>query len=364
MKKVLLLGYYGFDNSGDDAILKAIVKGIKNFNEDYEITAFSKNPDKTKREYNINSVDRFSFFEVLNAMKNTDLFVFGGGSLLQDKTSSRSLFYYLGMIRLAKFFNKKVFVFANGIGPINKNYNRNSTKKILEKVDYITLRDKSSYDFIKELGVKNKNVEITADPVFLLESSGESQADRILKEQNIKLGKNVIGISVRKWNESLNLNREVAKFCDKFVNEDIDFLIIPMHYPKDVEYSKSIKNLSKNERIHVLDTKYEVEDIISLIKKCEIMIAMRLHSLIYSAKAKVPMISLVYDPKVSGLSKELEISEIIGVEDLSAEVLFEKYNDLILSFESRKDSIISANEKQEELSKKTLEYLEDCLKKI
>lgn len=360
--KFLLLGYFGFDNSGDDAILKAMVDKLKFVDENVEITALSKNPEKTSSEYEVSSINRFSLREVYKAMKETDCFIFGGGSLLQDITSSRSLYYYLTLINMARFLNKPIFVFANGVGPIDKKINRILTKKILDKVDYITLRDKSSYNFVRTIGVKNPNIKVTADPVFLLNASPDERADEILKDQNINLSENTIGISIRNWPKSPNLAREIAGFCDKLIEEDVDILIVPMHYPYDVEYSENIKILSRNERIHILDKKYKVEDIISILKKCKLVLAMRLHALIYAAKANVPIVGLIYDPKVTGLIEELSISEYLRVEDLNSEMLKEKYDKAMENIEDRKQSITMANNRQENLAKETVELLEELCK--
>lgn len=361
-KKLLLSGYFGFDNSGDDAILKAMVDNLVKKDEDFIITALSKDPEKTSKDYDIHSVDRFSFPEVYKAMKDTDCFVFGGGSLLQDITSSRSLYYYLGLLSLARFLKKQVFVFANGIGPINSKFNRWLTKGVLNKVDYITLRDKSSHMFTKYIGIENKNLKVTADPVFLLDSSSDERADEILESQGIKLGENVLGISIRNWEQSPNLTREIAKFCDTLIDEDLDILIVPMHYPYDVEYSETIKIMSKNKRIHLLQSKYEVEDIIAILKKCKLVLAMRLHALIYSAKANIPIVGLIYDPKVTGLIEELSIREYLRVEELNAENLRVKYDSCLENLEDRKSSIVISNNRQEALARETLDILEERLK--
>lgn len=361
-KKLLLSGYFGFDNSGDDAILKSMVDNLKKTDEDFILTALSKDPEKTKRDYKINSVNRFSLKEVYKAMKETDCFIFGGGSLLQDITSNRSLYYYLGLLTLARLLKKQVFVFANGVGPIDSKFNRWLTKGVLNKIDYITLRDKSSNMFTKYLGVTNENLTITADPVFLLDSSPDERANEILSSQGIELGENVIGISIRNWQESPNLTREIANFCDTLIDEDIDILIVPMHYPYDVEYSETIKIMSKNKRIHLLENKYEVEDIISIFKKCKLVLAMRLHALIYSAKANVPIVGLIYDPKVTGLIEELSISEYLKVEELTAEDLRKKYDSCMENLKDRKISITMANNRQEALAKETLNLLEERLR--
>lgn len=362
MKKLLLLGYFGFDNSGDDAILKAMVDNLHKLDNNLELTALSKDPEKTRRDYNIKSEDRFSYSAVKREIKNTDMLVFGGGSLLQDITSSRSLYYYLWVIKMAINEKKPVFIFANGIGPIRKSFNRKLTKRVLNKVNLITLRDQTSYNFIKSIGVNLSNAKVTADPVFLIEPS-ENGAENILKSQNLDLGKNIVAISLRHWKESENLAEEVAKFCDRFIDEDLDFLIVPMHYPYDVEYCEKVREISKNPRVSVLDTQYEVADIISLLKRCRLVIAMRLHALIYAAKANVPIISLIYDPKVSGLSKDLGILENIKVEDVTSDRLYKEYKNLTENYDERLESIIRANKIEEQKSMETIELLEELIYK-
>lgn len=359
-KKLLLAGYFGFDNSGDDAILKAMVENLKRENG-LELTALSKDPEKTSKAYEIKAVNRFSFKEVRREMKETDVFVFGGGSLLQDITSSRSLYYYLFLLKLANRYKKPVFIFANGIGPINKGFNRRLTKRLLDQAAFITLRDQSSYNFVRALGVANKNIEVTADPVFMIESSSEERVGEILKEQGIELSENVLGISIRQWPDSPMLARELAKFCDSLIDEDLDILIVPMHYPYDVEYSEQIKVLSKNKRIHIINSKYEVEDLIGLLKKCQLVLAMRLHALIYSAKAGVPIIGLIYDPKVAGLIDELSIREYIRVGELTRENIADKYKRAMEGLEERKESMVIANKRQEDFSKRTIEILRETL---
>ena len=109
--------------------------------------------------------------EVIRAIGKCDLFISGGGSLLQDVTSTRSILYYLALMMMALIFRKPVMVYANGIGPINKKMNRILTRVILNRVDYITLRDEDSKAFLHQLGVTNENIIVTADPVFTLEGS-------------------------------------------------------------------------------------------------------------------------------------------------------------------------------------------------
>ena len=115
-KNIAISGYYGFENFGDEAILSVLTKELKS--KGHNITVFSKNPQVTCAKLGVNSVYTFSIKSVINTIKNSDVLISGGGSLLQDSTSLKSLFYYLFVIFLAEHYKTKVIIFAQGIGPI------------------------------------------------------------------------------------------------------------------------------------------------------------------------------------------------------------------------------------------------------
>src|SRR5690554_1739481 len=233
---VVMSGYFGFDNSGDDAILKAIVKDMKEHNRLVRINVLSKDPDKTESICPVVSSDRFRIRDVYKSLRDSDILISGGGSLLQDVTSTRSLLYYLALMRLAFLLRKPVMVYANGIGPVNRPFNRYLTKNTLNKVQQITLRDRGSLEYIQKLGVTNKNVKVTADPVFTLEAVDSNRVNQIFINENIYPNKPLVGVSVRYWKDDKNLSREISKALQEIIDEkNIEILMIPMHYPEDLE---------------------------------------------------------------------------------------------------------------------------------
>ncbi|HSH35942.1 polysaccharide pyruvyl transferase CsaB [Schnuerera sp.] len=335
-KRILISGYYGFDNSGDDAILKAIVKDIKKKDNSIGITVLSNNPIFTEKVYGIKAVNRFKMKKVIKAIKECDLFISGGGSLLQDITSTRSLLYYLTLMKLANKLKKPIMIYANGIGPINKKTNRILTKRTLKKVDLITLRDEDSKVFLEELGVQNNNIFVTADPVFTLEPSEDIVIDKILNKEGVPQEKPLVGVSVRNWMDEDNLISNVAKAIDYVIQQyRVNVILIPMHYPEDLSISNSIlENVTNQKNCYIISNKYNVEDIMGVIRKLEMIVAMRLHSLIYAATQNVPMVGIVYDPKIEGFLKSIDMGHMCPVEDL-------KYTQLISNidyvWENRKD---------------------------
>ena len=116
MSNIVISGYYGFGNAGDEAMLCAIIDAIRDVEDDAHITVISGNPQETSRKHNIKAVGTFAAFGILNAIRNADLVISGGGSLLQDATSIRNTYYYLSIMGLAKLLGKPVMLYSQGIG--------------------------------------------------------------------------------------------------------------------------------------------------------------------------------------------------------------------------------------------------------
>ena len=355
-KKIIMSGYFGFSNSGDDAILKSIIESFKSLDPNLNIKVLSKDPDLTEREYGVAAVDRFKFFDVRKSLKASDMLISGGGSLLQDKTSSRSIWYYLLIMKLAKRYKKKVFVYSNGVGPINKRFNRNITRRVLNKVDYITLRDKDSYDFIKSIGVNNPNIKVLSDPVFnLKEASDES----VRKKFNIN--KDTVLVSIRSWMDDEKLISELSKFLNYLIDDGKNIVFMPMQTPRDTTISEKIAANLKSSKI--IDEKYPVEILMSLMKNADFIVAMRLHAMIYAIHQNLPFIGLSYDPKTETLLKDFDESINIDVDAINYDDLLKAYKyikDNRDSFISNLSTINEDNKKKAiEASKLALELLED-----
>lgn len=109
--KILISGYYGFDNFGDDVILHIIVSDIKKNVKNVKIVVISNDPEKIKKNYNVDSIHKFDFKSIYSCIKVSDIFISGGGSILQDVTSFKSLIYYLGLIFAWLNFSKQKYLY-------------------------------------------------------------------------------------------------------------------------------------------------------------------------------------------------------------------------------------------------------------
>lgn len=297
---VLISGYYGFDNSGDDAILMAIVNNLKTNKEDIKIAVLSKNPTETSKIYGVDSVDRFNLFKVVSAMKKSKLFINGGGNLIQDISSTRSLMYYLSTILIAKAIGLKVMLYANGIGPVNKGFNRRLVSRVVNKVDVITLREEASKLELDVLGITRPEIVITADPALSLEPAPEDVIDEIFRAEGIDGTSPLVGFSIRKWTNYDKYSQIVAQVADYLIEKYSAVpVFLPMHFPADLAISRDIASKMKG-KPYIINNKYDIYKTLGIVKRLEMMVGMRLHALIYATNLAVPVIGLIYDPKVEG----------------------------------------------------------------
>jgi polysaccharide pyruvyl transferase CsaB len=321
MYDVMISGYYGFKNSGDDAILMAITNHLRIYKKDIKIIVLSMNPMETKRVYQVDAINRFNMFQVINAMRKTKVFINGGGSLIQDITSTRSLMYYLFTIKLAKMMGLKVMVYANGIGPINREKNRRIAHKILNNVDYITLREGASLKELQALNINQPKIKVTADPASALEPVTDAEIENIFKAEKIDTVHKMVGFSIREWAEYEKYMAIIAQVADDMIEKyDVQPVFIPMHHPKDISIAEKIVSRMKGKGI-IIRNKYDVPQKIGIIKRMEMMIGMRLHALIFAASVGVPVIGLVYEPKVEGFLQSVNQVSAGHVKNLEYEHL-------------------------------------------
>lgn len=352
-----LSGYYGFKNSGDDALLFAIIDSLKKYKPDVRICVLSADPKHTKNQYGIDSVGRFNPFGVRRALSRSKMLINGGGSLIQDATSSKSLTYYLYIMRLAKRLGAKLYVYANGIGPL-KEKNLARSARVLESADMITLRENASASELERLGVKNKNVLVTADPALILTGSDESRVAEILSKYGVPSDAKILGISVRSWGENEDAFAEkIAKIAD-YASEKYSLVpvFIPMRYPHDVKYSEEISAKTAC-RSYILCDMLSVDDTIGVTAKCEAVFAMRLHTIIYATGSGVPAVGIVYDKKVSDFLDYVGEGRCLDVKCIDTEKAFgfideimANKDEITASLAQKKDELYALAEKNAEIA--------------
>jgi len=357
-KRFALSGYYGFGNAGDEAILESVCKTIKSQDSRNVITVLSKNPEYTMRSYPCKAVNRFNPFSVLKALRGCDILVSGGGSLLQDATSTRSLLYYITIIKIALRYGKKVMLYANGIGPVTNTANRRRVKEVCEMADIVCLRDPDSLSQLKSMGVKRDDLSITADPVFLLDADDRDKSAALLKKANVPEGK-FICISIRKCAGSADLDDRIAAACDEVYEKfSRNIVFIPMQPIVDAEASRGVMRKMKSPS-YILPDGCNAHQMMGVIALSDATLSMRLHSLIFAARVAVPTIGIVYDPKVESYLSLLGLGSAGTVQTFSAESaiaafsnIFQNHDSCVSSLAEKRDELILSAKENEKLLKK------------
>ncbi|MCC8169006.1 MAG: polysaccharide pyruvyl transferase CsaB, partial [Oscillospiraceae bacterium] len=338
--EILISGYYGFKNSGDDALLLSIIHDLKKNKESPNIVVLSANPKENNRGYRVKSINRVNPIAILKHIKRADMLISGGGTLIQDSTSTKSLWYYLAVIALAKKKGLKVMLYSNGIGPLRRERNAERTRRIINKVDLITLRDEKSYKVLKQIGVTKPKTLVTADPALDLEGADAKRGTELLKSMGVPTDKSLLGISVRRWSQlKPGFEETVARACDYAVAKYGFYpVFLPMQASKDLNISQNIMR-KMNSEASIIDSNQSVTDMLSIVKCMNMCIGMRLHMLIYSAINAVPLIGLVYDPKISSFMEYTHQNLHLDIDGMTADELKAMIDKCVIEYDEIKDDL-------------------------
>ncbi|MBN3032683.1 MAG: polysaccharide pyruvyl transferase family protein [Candidatus Saganbacteria bacterium] len=271
--KVLVSGYYGCGNLGDEAVLEAITAGLRERDPGIGIGVLGRR-------------GRYNPFALLRELLACDVLISGGGSLFQDATSARSLWYYAAVVRLAKLLGRKVMIFAQGVGPLRGAFNRRLAGGVLNGTDLITLRDKESLHELRRLNVTRPPAFVTADPAFLLPVPAPSGPPRPR-----------VGVALRR---PLPIAGTLERLKNKYGLE-----------PVTLEFQPAAAAPA---------------EMLGEIAGLTCLIGMRLHALIFAALAGVPLVGIAYDPKVRSFMADLgqpclELDELARLDETLDRVL-------------------------------------------
>ena len=355
---VVLSGYYGFDNLGDDALLYTILRDLKERKPDIRALVLTNKPKQGREICLTDTAYRFNPFALRSVFKNSKMLIFGGGSLIQDATSAKSLFYYLYILKLAKKYGNKVYVFANGLGPISSK-NIKKAKKELMRADMITLRDNESAKLLKEI-CPDTPFYLTADPAIGLLGK-DSELKRLAKEFSLPQGVPLIGVSVREWKDlGTDFEEKLTEFLRR-INNSFSFIpvFIPMKYETDVKISERI--LKKLGFGIIIDRKTEVLEAVSLISGMDIILGMRLHTLVFAAGNAVPCVGITYDPKVTGFMHYIGQDRILSAKDLDIDKAFGYVSEIMENKDRIKVFLSEKAQKLRALAAKNSEIAIDLL---
>lgn len=349
MKKILLAGYYGFGNLGDEAILEMAIKQILEITDRKHITVLSGNKEVTNKRYNVNTIDRYNVFSIVNQLMKSDALVFGGGSLLQDITSKRSIYYYLFLIRLAKLMNNKVIMLSQGIGPIVNENSKKAVQSTLGFVDYITVRDKHSKEFLEKIGMDSKKISLSTDPVINLRA-GENYFAK-------HSGRKKVCFSLRNW-KNTDVSCKISKLALKLIENNIECYFIPFYYSEDLELIAEVEKSIGDKAVYYKE-KLTTNEAFDIIKGMDVLVGVRLHSLIFAAAANVPFVAVSYDHKVDHFVGSVNMKVSSNIDNIDVDLLYNEIIEKINNEDIEKKILAKSVEELRELAKINYKILKE-----
>ena len=313
MKKVLVSGYIGFNNFGDEAIFYSLSNHLKKL--EFDVSVLCSNKNIVKEKYDVKTYNFKKPFEIIKAIFNCDILISGGGSLLQNKTSNFSLFYYLSILLIAKLLFKKTIIFAQGIEPINGKLQTFITKSVLKTVNFISVRDENSFNLLKSWKL---NPVLVSDPIYSI-------------IENIKISNKRKGIIIQ-LREFKNINEsfleDLANALPKNKIQD-DINVFSFQDEIDEKICKKFIKILENKGIiaNYIPNK-SIKETIEIVNNSKYMISTRLHGVLISHALKVKTFALIYDKKLETFAKELNI-KAINLDNYDKEELKNKINFLL-----------------------------------
>jgi len=358
---VVICGAYGMGNAGDDAILEAIVGEMREIDPFMPITALSRKPMETRLKYVVNSVHMFDIPAFHRAMRGTKLYLSGGGSLIQNVTSRRSLWYYLYTISAAKRLGNAVMMYGCGIGPIVNNRDENIIKRVLNNdVDIITLREKFSLSELEHLGVNGPKLIVSSDPALSLPASSNDRVSEELSKFGLDPEGEYVCFSVRNWagfEQKASIFAEAADYVYEKLGIMPVFILI--NHQEDGAATEAVRSLMRT-KTSVISEPMDSALAIGVLSRMKAVVSMRLHGLIFAASQGVPLVGVSYDPKVTAFLDSVGNENCLQLEDLTRESLESMIELAVRQFgdnEERKKSVerlISAEALNRQWAKKLL----------
>jgi polysaccharide pyruvyl transferase CsaB len=330
--RVLVCGYYGFGNSGDEAILSILIRDLGQRLDHPKVTVVGGSVEAIAADHRVDAVSWLDLPGIRDEAERSDLMVLGGGGLFQDQQSfdpsailtstHGGVSHWAGFALLSHLVKRPLAIYGVGVGPLTTDDGRRLTTVSFQAASAAAVRDSESAQLLGELGIHG--VRITADPVFMM-TADRGIGLEILAQEQIAVEAPRIAVAIRSWSDDGFVTQLAAQLDRLVTAHDAQILFIPLqNSPHRSENDPAIAlkvlgQMKHPSRAVIVRGTYTPGDKMSMLATADVVIGMRLHSVVMAAAAGVPVVAMVYDPKVDNTMKALGASDLaLGVEDLSS----------------------------------------------
>lgn len=291
--KVVLCGYYGMGNGGDEALLATLLQMLP---PEAEPAVLSGNPVETTQRYGVSAYWRKSPSGIWAALQGAHAFIWGGGSLMQDTTSALNPIYYGGLMLLAQAQGLKTLAWAQGVGPLQRRGSRWLTRKALQGCDGVSVRDRASAAMTTQWQVP---AWVAPDPVWALASKP------VLSLLDFPAPRVAVALRGHPWLTAARLEKFAAALANFQIATQMGVLLVPFQASKDLSIAQIIQPYLKgpSQIVNLTDP----SQLKGIFRGVEMAITMRFHALVMAAAEGCQCFALSYDPKVNYVAEDLQI---------------------------------------------------------
>ncbi len=317
MARVLISGWFGRDNLGDEAILECEIESIRSSIPRAEITVISQNPSRVREIHGVESIAfhhsprrPLGYISRVKELLSSDVFLLGGGGFLSDWQSPNVPEIWLRTPLQAKRLGSKTMAYGIGAGPISTPEGKKWTRKVLNRFDAIAVRDQTSRQVLENAGV-SISIEVTADPAVLLPPPSRAVVSNILSNEGIPLKEDIIGLAAAPIFQSESLwpgcrekyvrYRKTLVNLIQYVERDIGMsvLLIPMDREVDLPFLEGLRSeCDSQDRVHLVKGAYRPREIHGLIGHLKLLIGGRFHSVLFGVTSKIPTVGISSHHKI------------------------------------------------------------------
>lgn len=359
---VVICGAYGHGNAGDEAILEAIVGEMRALDKYMPITVISRNPEETQKIRGVNSIHRLNYPAFTAAMSNAKLYINGGGSLIQDVTSRRSLEFYLYTIKTAKRVGCKIIMYGCGIGPVIYPEDIEKARAIInDNVDIITLREPNSLEELKRFGIDKPEIILSSDPAINLPASEDWEVDAFLRDENIEPNGKYIGIALRQWNGFDSKAQVIAESIDYVYDKyGLTPVFVSINRIDDVKAAEKVASYFENTPYYIIKSYANSSMVSGVMSRMTTVVSMRLHGLIFAAGQGTSIVGISYDPKVASFIDYIGQGPCMDIDNVTKEGLIKAIEDAIARNTDKQDRT-NAVEKLQQIEKQNMQAAQKLL---
>lgn len=362
--RLLIGGYFGCQNAGDDAILQGFLEGMREIAPDVQIQALTASPALCEKKFGIRCISRKNPIAIRYAMRSADMFVCGGGSLLQNATSQRSLRYYLALLRMAKRKGCVTVLYAAGIGPLYGEKAKKQVARVLSRCSYISVRDPESLRTLSSLGIDRALLHEGADPALMLPVPPPTRSAAILRAHGVSLAKKRLCIILRKSLRDANHLWQSVAIAARILCRRHGLQPLFLIFSAEDELPAQI---ASEKLWGTVIRVREAGDLAALLRDSHGIISMRLHALILASASSVSALGLSVNPDDGKLVSfaRLSCQHVLPYPRPSVAEIVDLAEETFIRAKSKNDALIAqAVSEMRKKARKDLENITEMLYNI